>query len=115
MFASFNFSEFAAIFAVYAVAVVISQIFLPQLVVLMSKASVRNLNFGAVLSLTSLGAWIASIVVFGWEAVAVFIIGSITEVIIGYVRRKTIVAAAIKGFEDATAPLNFNDIDSKAL
>lgn len=115
MFASFNFSEFAAIFAVYAVMVVISQIFLPQFIALMSKASVRNFNFGAVLTITILGVWIASMVIFGWEAIAVFAIGSVTEFIIGYVRRKTILAAVTKGFGDATAPLNFNDIDSKAL
>lgn len=115
MFESFNFSEFAVIFAIYVTLLIASQMFMPKLVGLLVNKSNTYMYAPAILVLVTVAAWVATIAIYRWEAAAVLAIGAILEPTITYLRRKSLVAAIIESIDGGVSPVNFNDINGKAL
>lgn len=81
---SFNLNTFLAIFSIYAVGLVLAQLFLKQMVF----AFMKNVNAAVIIAVATLAAWAAVIYAFPVEGIIVFVIGAATEAGIGYYRRK---------------------------
>lgn len=115
MFESFNFFQFFCLLSVYAVLLTISQVYMRPIATWFAKMAVTNFRLSFIAGVAGLVVWIAALIIFGWEAAAVAAIGAVVEPTITYIRRKTILAAVMKNFEDPALPLNFNEINGKTL
>lgn len=115
MFESFNFNQFFALLAIYAVLTVIVQIYLKPISKWIGMQSLVKPKLTTLVTSSLLGVWVLTMVILGYEAVAVFAISCVVDPILACIRRKAIVTSVMSAFEDPARPLNFNEINGKAL